>query len=255
MPTPTNGGTAIDAYSWAYDMADRVTSMTTTTDGTATYSYDNTNQVTGVTYTTNPGATQPANESYSFDSNGNRTNTGYSTGTNNQLTSDGTFNYSYDNEGNRITRTRISNDPANDYKTTYTWDYRDRLTDVYFYNNSDVLTKHVHYTYDVFDHLIGKQVDDTGSGSYDRAEFYVYDGNNVVMQFDASGNLTERYLNGPSASGVDTVLAEEDVTSLASPGNVTWPLTDNLGTVRDIVDSTGAVIDHLVRVSRFSSVV
>ena len=242
----TNGGTAIDAYSWTYDNANRVTSMTTTTDGTAAYSYDNTNQVTGATYTTNPGATQPANETYSYDSNGNRTNTGYSTGTNNQLTSDGTFNYTYDAEGNRITRTRISNSPANDYLTTYTWDYRDRLTDVYFYNNSDVLTKHVHYTYDVFDHLIGKQVDDTGGGTYDRAEFYVYDGNNVVLQFDASGNLTERYLNGPSASGVDNVLAEEDVTSLSSPGNVTWPLTDNLGTVRDIVDSTGAVIDHLV---------
>jgi RHS repeat-associated protein len=58
--------------------------------------------------------------------------------------------------------------------------------------------------------------------------------------------MTERYLSGPSASGVDTVLAEEDVTSLSSPGTVTWPLTDNLGTVRDIVDSTGAVIDHLV---------
>jgi len=234
----TNGGTPIDAYSWSYDLADRVTSMTTTTDGTATYSYDVTNQVTG--------ATQPANESYSFDSNGNRTNTGYSTGTNNQLTSDGTFNYTYDAEGNRVSRTRISNDPASDYLTTYTFDYRNELTDVNFYNNSSVLTKHVHYIYDVFDHLIGKQVDDTGGGSYDRAEFYVYDGNNVALQFGLGGALTERYLNGPSASGVDTVLAEEDVTSLTSPGTVTWPLTDNLGTVRDIVDSTGAVIDHLV---------
>ncbi|HUY89347.1 MAG TPA: hypothetical protein VMV10_11480 [Pirellulales bacterium] len=179
----TNGGTAIDAYSWAYDLADRVTSMTTTTDGTATYSYDNTNQVTGATYTTNPGATQPANETYSFDSNGNRTNTGYSTGTNNQLTSDGTFNYTYDAEGNRISRTRISNNPANDYLTTYTFDYRDRLTDVDFYNNSSVLTEHVHYTYDVFDHRISKSLDATGSGSYSRIEYYVYDGNDVVLDF------------------------------------------------------------------------
>ena len=242
----TNGGTATDAYSWTYDLADRVTSMATTTDGTATYSYDNTNQVTGAAYTTNPGATQPANESYSFDANGNRTNTGYSAGTNNQLTSDGTFNYAYDHEGNRVSRTRISNDPANDYLVTYTFDYRNRLTDVNFYNNSDVLTKHVHNIYDVFGHLIGKQVDSTGSGGYDRAEFYVYDGNNVALQFGLGGALTERYLNSPSPSGVDTVLAEEDVTSLTTPGEVTWPLTDNLGTVRDIVDSTGAVIDHSV---------
>src|SRR6185437_14819205 len=79
-----------------------------------------------------------------------------------------------------------------------------------------------------------------------RAERYVYDGNDIALQFDASGNLTYRYLSGPSASGVDSVMAEEGVTSLTSPGTVTWPLTDNLGTVRDIVDSTGAVIDHLV---------
>ena len=238
-----NGGTATDAYSWVYDAGDRVTSMTTTADGTANYSYDNTNQVTGAAYT---GTGQPANESYTYDANGNRTNTGYSTGTNNQLSSDGTFNYTYDAEGNRSTRTRISNATANDYKTTYTWDYRDRLTDVQFYNNSNVLTKHVHYTYNVFDHLIGKQVDDTGGGTYNRAEFYVYDGSDVALQFNAAGALTERYLQGPSASGVDTVLAGEDVTSLASPGTVSWPLTDNLGTIRDIVDSTGAVIDHLV---------
>jgi hypothetical protein len=69
-----------------------VTSFTSSVDGTATYSYDSINEVTGATYT---GTNQPANESYSFDKNGNRTNTGYSTGTNNQLTSDGTFNFTY----------------------------------------------------------------------------------------------------------------------------------------------------------------
>jgi len=35
-------------------------------------------------------------------------------------------------------------------------------------------------------------------------------------------------------------------TPFARPGAYDFPLTDNLGTVRDIVDSTGAVIDHLV---------
>ncbi len=243
----SGGGTAIDAYSWTYDAANRVTSMTTTTDGTATYSYDNTNQVTGASYT---GTGQPANESYSYDSNGNRTNTGYTTGTNNQLTSDGTFNYTYDAEGNRITRTRISSDPANDYLTSYTWDYRNRLTDVYFYDNSDALTKRVHYTYDVNDHLVSKSVDSTGSGSFDRAEYYVYDGANVVLDFvDPDGvgaqpvALATRYLNGPGNAGTtDQVFAQEDV----STGNALWLLADNLGTTRDVVDDSGAVTAHFV---------
>ena len=242
-----NGGTAIDAYSWTYDAANRVTSMTTTTDGTANYSYDNTNQVTGASYT---GTGQPANESYSYDSNGNRANTGYSTGTNNLLTNDATFNYTYDAEGNRISRTRISNAPANDYLTTYTFDYRDRLTDVDFYNNSSVLTEHVHYTYDVFDHRISKSLDSTGSGSYSRIEDYVYDGNDVALDFvdpDGAGPqplaLATRYLDGPSNAGAtDQVFAQED----ASTGAVLWLLSDNLGTTRDVVDNSSTLQAHFI---------
>ncbi len=224
----TNGGTAIDAYSWTYDAANRVTSMTTTTDGTATYSYDDTNQVTGASYA---GTGQPANESYGYDSNGNRTNTGYSTGSNNQLTSDGTFDYTYDAEGNRITRTRISNDPADDYLTTYTWDYRDRLTDVNFYNNSDVLTKHVHYTYDVFNHLISKSVDSTGSGSYDRAEYYVYDGNDVVLDFvdpDGAGTSLSPWplvIWTARAMPARPIRSSPRRTSPLAPSSGCWPIT------------------------------
>src|SRR6185312_15686455 len=136
-------------------------------------------------------------------------------------TSDGTFNYTYDAEGNRITRTRISGAPASDYLTTYTWDYRDRLTDVDFYNNSSVLTSHVHYTYDVSDHRISKSLDATGSGSYSRIEDYVYDGNHVVLDFldpDGSGPqslaLATRYLNGPSNSELtDQVFAQENAST------------------------------------------
>ena len=242
-----NGGIAIDAYSWTYDAANRVASMTTTTDGTATYSYDNANQVTGASYT---GTGQPANESYTYDANGNRTNTGYSTGTNNLLGSDGTFNYAYDAEGNRTSRTRISNAPANDYLTNYAWDYRDRLSDVNFYNNSSVLTKHVHYTYDLKDHRISKSLDATGLGSYSRIEDYVYDGNHVVLDFvdpDGAGPqplaLATRYLNGPSNSELtDQVFAQEN----ASTGAVLWLLSDNLGTTRDIVDNSSTLQAHFV---------
>src|SRR5438046_6563849 len=53
------------------------------------------------------------NEAYSYDANGNRTNTGYTTGTNNEVTSDGTYNYTYDAEGN-MTGKRQS--PAGPYE-------------------------------------------------------------------------------------------------------------------------------------------
>lgn len=51
---------------------------------------------------------------------------GYVTGTGNRLLSDGTHNYTYDDEGNTLTKVRISDGE----RTEYTWDYRNRLTQV-----------------------------------------------------------------------------------------------------------------------------
>jgi RHS repeat-associated protein len=249
----SHNSTTIDNLSLTYDTANRVGTLTTI-DGTATYDYDHDSQVTSATYT---GTNQPANESYTFDANGNRTNTGYTTGTNNQLTSDGTFNYAYDHEGNLVTRTRIASGQANDYKTTYTWDYRSRLTDVNYDNNSNTLTKHVHYVYDVWNNLIGKQVDDTGGGSYNRSEWYAVDVSDPaqqgtgdalpVLQFDGNGHETYRYLNAPGADGVEQVQAEEDLnpSSPGTAGSVYFYLADPQGTLRDVVDANGNLVDHL----------
>jgi YD repeat-containing protein len=205
--TSNGGATSIDTFGWGYNNANNVTSFTSA-DGEADYGYDPTNQLTSATYTTATGGHQPASESYSFDSNGNRNSTGYSTAADNLMTSDGTFNYTHDADGNTTSRTRISSATASDYLTTYSWDYRNRLTDVEYYDNSSVLTKHVHYVYDVFDHLLATQVDTTGSGSYNQAEHYVLDVSpdipaagvpgtalaQPLFEFDASDNLAIRYL-------------------------------------------------------------
>ena len=61
-----------------------------------------------------------------------------------------------------------------------------------------------------------------------------------MLQFDGAGQLTDRYLSGPT---VDMVLADEQYSapsaSPISPGAVQWPLTDMLGSVRDLVNSSG----------------
>jgi RHS repeat-associated protein len=54
--------------------------------------------------------------------------------------------------------------------------------------------------------------------------------------FDGAGNQTHRYLHG---TGVDTVLADE------TPTQVLWALADNQGTVRDIVDGNGVILNHV----------
>ena len=99
----------------------------TSSDGTVNYSYDPTGQLTGATYTGSQ-----ANESYSYDANGNRVTANgstYTTGADNELISDGTYTYAYDAEGNRIAKFIDANDDgvldAGDTSITqYTWDAR-----------------------------------------------------------------------------------------------------------------------------------
>jgi hypothetical protein len=66
---------------------------------------------------------------------------------------------------------------------------------------------------------------------------YVYGRGNISLVFDENGNLNHRYLFG---DGVDQIRADE------SNGNVLWALTDYLGSVRDVVDNSGTVLNHIV---------
>ena len=70
--------------------------MTTEVDaeGTVTYTYDSGGELLT--------ATGSRTESYSYDSDGNRTMTGYTTGTGNELTASPGYTYTYDNAGNMI---------------------------------------------------------------------------------------------------------------------------------------------------------
>jgi YD repeat-containing protein len=182
------GATNFNTYTWSYDHDSRL-SGDTVGAGSDSYTYDADGELTAATHS---GGTS---ESYSYGNTGNRTNTGYSSGTDNELTSDGTYNYTYDANGNLTKKTTI----ATGAYVTYTWDYHNRLTDVESYNSSNVLQSHEHYTYDVFNRLIEEQIDPTGGGSYTSARSFVYDDSgNIVLIYNASGTLTDRFLNSPS---------------------------------------------------------
>ncbi|MBL8815478.1 MAG: RHS repeat protein, partial [Planctomyces sp.] len=235
-------------YTWTFDADRRITNFTSP-DGTSAFTYDANDQVTVVDHS------YQTDESYTYGANGNRTNTGYTTSTNNLVTSDGTYNYTYDDEGNRISRTKIFDST----KIEYTWDHRNRLTDVVFKNAGGTVTKKVQYQYDVFNRRIGKKVDSNGDSTYDTGTYWVYDDagkrdpntgtplDDIVLEFnDADGDgsgaatLSTRYVHGPQ---FDQVLASETVS-----GNVvTWTLTDHQGTVRDMIryaSGTTTIVNH-----------
>jgi RHS repeat-associated protein len=108
-----------------------------------------------------------------------------------------------------------------------------------YYNDPSLLTGAVAasttavatYTYDAVDRRIGFK--DNGVQTW-----VVWDGQNPYADFNGSGTLQQRYLYGPA---LDALLARTD-----SGGTTAWYLTDRLGSVRDIANTSGTVIDHVV---------
>lgn len=217
------GMTSLAAHAYAFN-ADRLIDQHTTVDGTSDYTYDTAAQLTEAYHSFQ------ADEDFSYDLTGNRTNTGYSTGAGNQLLSDGTYDYEYDNEGNRTKRTTIATDETVEYE----WDHRNRLASVIFKDDMGNKTKQIDYVYDIDNRRIGKLLDSDGDGDIDDEWWFVYDPMtkpklaDIVLVFDANGDLRNRYLHGPD---VDQILADENDT-----GDVLWPLADHLGTVRDVAE-------------------
>ena len=191
-------------------------------EGTYTYTYDNADELTNV----DENGTQV--ESYIYDSNGNRTGTGFTTTVMNEQTASPGYTYTYDNAGNMISSTNTSTHVT----TTYTYDYRNRLTEVTT-GGTIVAT----YVYDALNRRIG--IDDTGTQTWT-----VYDGINPYADFNGSGTLKERYLFG--AGVVNGAVVDEILARTSSGGSTAWYLPDKLGSVRDIVDSSGNELDHVV---------
>jgi hypothetical protein len=82
--------------------------------------------------------------------------------------------------------------------------------------------------YDALDNRIG--MDENGTQTWT-----LYDSGNPIMDFNSSGSLTMRYLWGPTG-----IVARQ-----TSGGTVSWYLADALGTVRDLINNSGAIIDHV----------
>jgi YD repeat-containing protein len=216
-----SGGSVLETYTYDYDAASNLTSETNA-EGTLSYTYDADDELTGVS-----GASAAT---YTYDENGNRTMTGYSTGSDNETTSGAGYTYTYDADGNLTSETQASTGDV----TTYTYDYRNRVTGVVEEDSSHTVLMQGTYTYDALNRRIG--VDETVSGTETKT-WTAYDGTNPYVEFDGSGDLLERYLYGPVANQI--------LARVSGSGTEAWYLADNEGTIRDIVDTSGAVLDHI----------
>jgi RHS repeat-associated protein len=223
--THKNGaGTTIDSFSYQFDNDDKVTQETSTLGPTRNYTYDDSDQLTG------DGAS-----TWSYDLNGNRTNTGYNTDTGNRLTTDGTWNYTYDDEGN----VTVKEDATTSETWTFTYNQLNQLTKAEHQpTSSDPVDKRIEFKYDVFGNRIEKSYDADGDGSGTATlTRFAYEGANAWADLDSANNLQKRRLY---LDGVDALFAR-----LGSSGNPDWYLTDRLGSVRDIMNNSDSIIDHI----------
>jgi len=243
-------GVVVNAYDLTYSGNSQLVTRVSA-DGTATYVYDVRNQLVAVNYTD---PLMP-DESYTYDAAGNRIAShrqpGYVIGVDNQVESTGNEVFTYDNEGN-ITR-RV--DSAARRISVYTWDYRNRLVSVAVTDYSDNLIRTVNYTYDGLDRRVREEIVETIPTSTTTARYFIYVGNAVMMEFlDADGIAGPgaplpdiAYLRGTTP---DMILAQDG----GAGGQVYWHLSDQQGTVRDLINNAGVVVDH-VRVDAFGVIV
>jgi RHS repeat-associated protein len=215
----------LEEHDYTYDHAGRVTSLAYGTSNTlVSFGYDSAAQVTA--------ASGGINETFGYDSGGNRNSSGYTTGAGNEMTASSGYTYTYDNVGNTISKTQTSTGNV----WTYSYDYRNRMTAAVEKNSGGTTLAQVSYTYDALDRRINVNVSG-GSNTWT-----VFNGSgadaNPYADYTGSGSLSMRYLYGPA---VDQILARTDASATTA-----WYLTDMLGSVTDLISSSGTVIDNVV---------
>jgi len=151
-----------------------------------------------------------------LDSNQNGTSTFNDA---NQLEGDANFTYTYDNNGNLIQKT----DTSTLESTVYEYDAENKLIRV------ASLDKAINYKYDGLGRRVEKEVTETAVTNVTQ---YIYDEDNILLEFDASNNITARYTHGPS---IDEPLITE------RGGQSFFYHADGLGSITELTDTAGTV--------------
>lgn len=139
------------------------------------------------------------------------------------MSQDDQFTYQYDSEGNQIQKTdRVSGE-----RTVFTYDHRNRLTTIERFNSAALIDRST-YTYDAANRRL--RAEENGS-----VAVFGYDGLNPMLKLASAGQVISRRLY---SRGLDGILADE------MAGQTRWFMTDQVGTVRDLIGNDGSPITH-----------
>ncbi|OHB45977.1 MAG: hypothetical protein A2Y13_00955 [Planctomycetes bacterium GWC2_45_44] len=139
----------------------------------------------------------------------------------NQYTSVGGVNYSYDLNGNL----------TNDGIYRYYYDCENRLTDVNDSSDQPIAS----YEYDYLGRRVTKITYDT-NGQILNTIHYTYDGDQIIAEYDGSGNLLRKFIYGP---GIDEPIMMID----ASTASRYYYHYDGLGSVVALSNNDGEIVE------------
>jgi RHS repeat-associated protein len=238
---PAAPSVPIARYDYQYFADGQLLREVSSVDASTTYDYDRVGQLTSSSRSQGP------SESWVYDSAGNRILPATVVGKANRIESDGIYAYEHDDAGNLTRRTTLVEGEATGPFVLYSWDHRNQLIRVSFYNTaaagSPSLLRQIEFRYDENGHRISKRM--TGPGLTPHEEFYLNDGDQLIAVLAADGSIRHQYFDGPA---LDQVFADQ--TQLQG---VLWPLTDHAGSVRDVINTGGSSLDHR-RLSGFGSI-
>jgi RHS repeat-associated protein len=223
----SGGGTSLIGF--AYDQLGRRSSLGRTAAGSTTYAYDGASRIQTLTnhtssdqvltFTYNPASQivsrAASNDAFAWTGVYN-VNRGYTTNGLNQYSAAGGDTFTYDLNGNLKTDTTTTG------TTTFTYDGENRLTGA-----SGLITAGLAYD------PMGRMVVVNSPSTWTRL---VYDGDDLVAEYNGSGTLLKRYLHG---TGEDEPLVQYDGSDLLTKRLLH---ADQQGSVIATTDGSGNIL-------------
>ena len=241
---------------------DSINNRLTRSDVTKTeaYSYDPLSRLVKSTLSSrqHPVRILQGGESYVYDSVGNRLQGPAGTDAlsyddENELLSSNSTTYGYDLNGNRIRKNEKYRN------TTYSYDDENRLVKLEMHRGNDVIE--VTFAYDPFGRriaktLLQKEVDKKRKKhdfTFTRTSQYVYDGQNIILEYMNHGNekgIINNYIHGPSRD--EPLVLEVGYHNHHrnfQPQYIYYYHADGLGSIVGLTNAIG----HLVQVYKYDS--
>jgi RHS repeat-associated protein len=234
---------SINFFSYGYD-SNGLISSEVTTYGSQSFTYDSELQLR----TVNSTELGSSNETFDYDENGNLISLGAKSfnvdAKKQRLVSDYKFIYIYDSSGNLTTKTEKEN---NSNLTNYIHNSLNQLVQVNNYL-SGVLVSSLELSYDALGRRVKKVFTSSSDSSTSYTEKYGYIGTDIVSIMNDESEVMAKITHSNIQKDLAVALhvTDKGVGRLAKQAKSYYYLRNNIGSVIDIVDSTGSIEQHYI---------